>query len=276
MKYVYRPVRTNLTLLYCKFGRMKTLPRTQPVRSLQRTKAAKTLCIIDTCSLVYMDRVKLVRKPLQNWLWEEFDVKYSEAVFDELMPFTAKLSTQRNWEKDVWRVPILSNYEAAIFSLHQRQAEGIYCSHCRQRTWKYEMFRPDLTESKDRGERYNCCLALHSIVEGSYSQVIFLTDDLRSRHDYTTYFFDVFPLGTVWSLLDLITYLFVRYWKHIPLQGAKEALRDANAANTKLVRTGERGQQDERIQYEESEKKTQRLQTYYNKVERIHQMFSQV
>src|SRR2546425_12303256 len=83
MRYAYRLARTSLTLLYCRLGRKKILPRTQSVRSSRRTRATKTLCIIDTCSLVYMAHVELARKPLQKWLWEEFDVKYSEAVSDE-------------------------------------------------------------------------------------------------------------------------------------------------------------------------------------------------
>lgn len=252
------------------------MSRTQSSRLPKRTKAAKILCIIDTCSLVYMAYVELARKPLQDWLREEFDVKYSEAVSEEFTPFKAKLSTQRKWEKEVWRVPILSNYEGAIFSSHQKQVEAIYCNRCQQRIWKYQLFTPNLAENKDRGERHNCCLALHAIVEGNCSQIIFLTDDLRARHDYTTYFFDVFPLGTVWSLLDLITYLFVRHWKDIPLQSAKDALRDVNAADSGL--TGTRGQRQPggRTQYEESEKKLHRLQAYYNKVEHIHQIFSQI
>lgn len=222
-----------------------------------------------------MAHVELARKPLQDWLWEEFDVKYSEAVSDELKPFKAKLGIHRKWEKSVWRAASLQNYEQAIFSSHQRRVEDIYCSRCRQRTMKYEMFTPNLTETKDKGERYNCCLALHAIVEGRSSQIIFLTDDLRARRDYTTYFFDVFPIGTVWSLLDLITHLFLRYWRDIPLQSAKDALRDANSVDSGLIRVGDQEQRDGLAQYTESEKKTRRLQIYYTKIERIHQILSQ-
>ena len=252
------------------------MPRAQSVRSSQRTRATKTLCIIDTCSLVYMAHVELARKPLQKWLWEEFDIKYSEAVSEEFIPFKAKLGVQRYLEMGVQRVPNLMNYERAVFSSHQKQVENMYCSRCKQRTWKYEMFTPNLTENKDRGERHNCCLALHAIVEGHSSQIIFLTDDLRARRYYTTYFFDVFPIGTVWSLLDFITYLFVRNWKDIPLESAKNALRDVNTVYSESTGAGDQGQQDERTRYEESEKKLHRLQAYYNKVERIHQIFSQI
>jgi hypothetical protein len=253
------------------------LPRTQSVQSSQSTRATKTLCIIDTCSLVYMARVKLARKSLRTWLWEEFDVKYSEAVLNEFLPFTANLGIWGKWEKDVQKVPNLINYERAVFSSHQKQIEAMYCNCCKQRTWKYEMFTPNLTGNKDKGERHNCCLALHAIIEGRCSQIIFLTDDLRARSDYTTYFFDVFPIGTVWSLLDFITYLFVRHWKDIPLENVKDALRDVNSEyNKQPGGIGGQGQQDGRTRYEESEKKRHRLHVYSNKVERIHQIFSQI
>lgn len=252
------------------------MPYTRLAQSAKRIKSNKPLCIIDTCSLIYMADVKLARKPLQKWLWEEFDVRYSEAVLNELIPFKAKLGIQRKWEKDVWRVPSISNDERAIFSSHQKQVEAVYCNCCKQRAWKYKMFTPNLTENKDRGERHNCCIALRALVEDHRSHIIFLTDDLRARRDYTTYFFDVFPIGTVWSLLDFITYLFVHYWKDMPLENVKTALRDVNTQYSGLTALGNQVQQDAYAQYEESGKKLRRLQAYYSKVERIHQIFSQV
>lgn len=252
------------------------MPFSGPSRSYRSTSAAKSLCIVDTCSLVYMAHVQLVRKPLRDWLWEEFDVKYSEAVSEEYQPFKVNSGTPRRWEKGIWRVANLQNYEQAIFSSHQRQMEDIYCSRCKQRTMKYEMFTPDLTEKKDRGERHNCCLALYAVREGRSSQIIFLTDDLKARRDYTIYFFHVFPIGVVWSLLDLITYLFLRYWREIPLQSVKDALRDANSLPNGQAGTSDEGQRNGFAQYKESEKKTRRLQIYYTKVEQINQIFSRI
>jgi hypothetical protein len=223
-----------------------------------------------------MASVDLARKPLQEWLKEEFDVKYSEAVFNELLPFTKNWDTQRNWEKDVGNFPKIANYEKAIFSSHKRSVEGIYCNHCKQRTLKYEMFTPDLAKNEDKGERHNCCLALQTVVQGHCSQTIFLTDDIRARHSYTTYFFDLFPVGVVWSSLDFITHLFVRHWKDISLESVKDALRDINTGYTGSQRTESQGPQNAYIRYKEAEKKSRRLKVYYNKVEQIHQIFSQI
>ncbi len=223
-----------------------------------------------------MDHVELARKPLQEWLWEEFDVKYSEAVLNEFTPFKEKVGFRGNLEKHVWRFPNISSYESAIFSSHQKKVAGMYCNRCKQTTWKYEMFAPILTEDKDKGERFNCCLALHATLESNYSQIIFLTDDLRARRDYTSYFFDIFPIGTVWSLLDFIIYLFVRHRKDISLDDAKNTLRDVNTMYGGATGIGNQEQQNERKQYEESEKKQHRLVTYSRKVDRIHQIFSQI
>ncbi|HYT40946.1 MAG TPA: hypothetical protein VEP90_01250 [Methylomirabilota bacterium] len=250
------------------------MPRVRLPQSSQHSSSEKALCIVDTCSLVYMDGVELVRKPLQKWLWEEFNVRYSEAVLNELTPFQEKMSVQENWEKYMWRFPNIGKYESAIFSSHQKKIADVYCNRCKQTTWKYTMFTPSLLEDKDRGERHNCSLVLHAILEGHCSQVIFLTDDLRAQRDYTAYFFDVFPIGTVWSLLDFITYLFLRHRNEMSLEDVRSALRDVNAVRGT---TGTKnGQQHKNIQYEESEKKVRRLKMYYGKVERMYQIFSQI
>lgn len=240
-----------------------------------RAKLKKTLCIIDTCALVDLNNIELARRPLQKWLWKDFEITYSEAVLEEFRTFQHQMSFREIWDAHVWRFPHMSAYERAIFSSHQRLLEDKHCKQCRQTTWKTDIFKPDLGDTKDRGERYNCCIALNAILEGEYSQIIFLTDDLRAIRDYTAHFFGIFSLGIVWSLLDFIIYLFTRYQDNISLEDAKNALRDVNAGCISTAQTNNEQliKQDD-MRNRESEKKRQRLVSYYRKVERIAQIFA--
>ena len=249
------------------------MPSSKSRKSLRRARLKQSLCIVDTCSLVYLNNIELARKPLQKWLWEEFEIKYSEVILNEFWSFRKKVSFRENWEDYVWRFPSMEAYERAVFSLHQKKVSR-YCSHCGQISWEYKPFIPNLTEDKDKGERHNCCLTLYAVLEGDYSQIIFLTDDLQAIRDYATYFFDLFPLGSIWSLLDFIIYLFIRYHKNISLEDTKNALRDVNTGPYTAQANDEESQDD--VRNKESSKKRRRLMTYYNKAERIFRIFSQM
>ena len=57
-----------------------------------KTPSSKTLCIADTCSLIYLSDIELMRKPLFLWLFDEFDVVYSDFVWrNELKPQLRRL-----------------------------------------------------------------------------------------------------------------------------------------------------------------------------------------
>jgi hypothetical protein len=224
-------------------------------------KTRKFLCIIDTCSLVYLKDIQMAGRPLHKWLWSEFDVQFSAVVLDELRSFKQKLGFRYNWKDHVRDSSMISNYERAIFSSYQRIIEEGKCKHCRQILWKNDTFKPNLAETKDRGERHNCCVALDAILNGKYTQVVFLSDDLRALRDYAQYFFDIFPLGNIWTLFDFITYLFTKYYGTITLNDAQDALRSVNS-------------QDERDR--DSEKKRQQLKVYNRRLERIAQVLSQI
>jgi len=219
----------------------------------------KHLCIIDTCSLVYLRDVKVAGRPLHKWLWSEFDVQFSSVVLGELSSFKQKLGFRYDWNDHVWVSSKIPSYERAIFSSHQRRIEEGKCKHCRQITWKNTTLKTDLAGTEDKGERHNCCVALDAILSGKYTQVIFLSDDLRALRDYAQYFFDIFPLGSIWTLFDFITYLLTKYYGTITLDDAQEALRVINL-------------QDGR----NSEKRSQQLSVYNRKLERIVEVLSQI
>ena len=226
---------------------------------MERTR--KNLCIIDTCSLVYLKDITIAERPLHKWLWSEFDVQFSTVVLNELSSFKQKLGFRYNWNDHVWASSKIPNYERAIFSSHQRIIEEGKCKHCRQIIWKDDIFKPKLADTNDRGERHNCCVALDAILNGKYAQVIFLSDDLRALRDYAQHFFDIFPLGSIWTLFDFITYLFTKYYGTITLNDVQNALGRVTSQTEVLL---------------DSEKKVQRLEVYNRKLERIAQVLTQI
>jgi hypothetical protein len=228
---------------------------------VEMDKTRNILCIIDTCSLVYLKDVTIAERPLHKWLWNEFDVQFSSVVLDELSSFKPKLGFRYNWDDHVWHFSTISNYENAIFSSYPRKIEQGKCKHCGKSIWKNETFKPKLANTNDRGERHNCCIALNAILNGKYAQVIFLSDDLHALRDYAEHFFDLFPLGSIWTLFDLITYLFTKYYGTIKLNDVQKALGRVTSQTEVLL---------------DSEKKVQRLEEYNRKAEQIAQVLSQI
>jgi hypothetical protein len=206
----------------------------------------KTLCVVDTCSLICLKETELSSRSLHSWLWDEFEVAYSSAVLDEINRHKNKLggdASRRRWDRYIWRHPTVPTYERALFTQSfSRKLQAGICRTCRQPIWRDQSFTPDLTNPEDRGERHNCCVALDAVITGTYPQVIFLTDDFRAVRDYVAQVFSTFPLGQIWASLDFVVYLFVRHRHRIPLDDVIAALRNVNAQTpgdreaTKLVR----------------------------------------
>ena len=173
------------------------------------------LCIPDTNSLINMCQTDIVvaRKELWLWLWQEFDVKLSDTVFDELNHQQSKTSGGiiKKCSKSIW------NYGIQI-----KRLEPSLLQH----------FNVELGRREDRGECHNCCVAFEAIAKGEYRQVIFLTDELHSTTPNGKGFlydvFDTFPVGCIWSSLDFVIYLFMRHRNRFPIEVAKSLLRDIN------------------------------------------------
>lgn len=217
----------------------------------------KSLCIVDTSSLINSYQIELGRKSLDKWLWDEFDIKYSKTVLEEFQTGSSNRSPKRKWEDHIWSLPSIPTHERILFQSLQREIEYLCgrCS-CTRIVCRNEPFTVDLNDVRDKGERHNCCIALEAIRTKQYPQIIFLTDDFKAVRDYAKNFFDTFPLGTTWSLLDFIIYLFMRYYNRITIDDVENALRDANAISSSSSEA-------------ESEKKVQRLNIYFKKANRI-------
>ena len=193
----------------------------------------KPVCIADTSSLINLSDVQLARRSLHKWLWDEFEVRFSKAVLEEIGRHKKDMGrdgSRRQWEKHVWSYNTIRTCERTLFSSLTRRVEVGRCRRCNQRIWREQRFKPDLDNPQDRGERHNCCVSLNIVRDGNFRrQVIYMTDDQRAIRDYVRPVFDVFPLGTIWSSLDFVLYVFVRHRPRIAFDEVLTTLRDVNA-----------------------------------------------
>jgi len=197
--------------------------------------SSKTLCIADTCSLIYLSDIELMKKPLYSWLFNEFDVAYSDFVWNkELKPQLGRLTDKirKKLTRGGVNKPRLVNQsqEEALFGSFYRMEYVGVCSRCSQPISKHKLVNINLQSDTDRGERHNCVIALDTVRSGEHRQVIYLTDDYKAARNYVHPIFEIFPLGNVWSSYDFVLYLFVRYYfLRIHIDDIKKSLRDITA-----------------------------------------------
>jgi len=198
----------------------------------------QTLCVVDTCSLVYLSNLRLAGKSLHNWLWTEFHVTYSNAVWEEINRHLHKMGKdakklQKNGHKSIWTNCSLAHYERILFTQssipfgYARYAGA--CERCNQPIYRPQKLQIDITMSEDKGERHNCCVALDALNSGRYQNIIFLTDDFRARDRFVKPIFDSIPLGSIWSSHDFVVFLFLRHRDRITRDDIGDVLRDLTA-----------------------------------------------
>jgi len=237
----------------------------------------KPLCIVDTCSLIYMSEMELARRPLHRWLFDEFEVVYSQFVWEtEVQPQLGKMGKvgqmlrRRNaGAQKVWRMMGSMQYEQALFNPFSRVEQVGRCSKCGQFILAERAVEINLESEEDRGERHNCGVALDAVRRGSHRQVVYLTDDHRAIRKYVQPIFETFPLGCIWSSYDLVLYLFVRYCDRMIVEDVEVVFRNltAKAVNEEKQRG---------ISPETRQIWQQRLVTYTRKLERVAQVMKQL
>lgn len=229
----------------------------------------KPLCIVDTCSLIYLSGMELARRPLHRWLFDEFEVVYSQFVWEaEIQPQLdrmgndgRRLARRNTGSQRVWQMTA-SQYEQALFDPFSRFEQVGRCSKCGHVILGERSVEIDLTSDMDRGERHNCGVALDAVRRGEHRQVIYLTDDHNAIRKYVQPIFETFPLGCVWSSYDLILYLFVRHQRRITADEVKAAFRDLTA----------KAASEEGMKPKTHAIWQQRLGAYTRKVERVAQV----
>jgi len=197
----------------------------------------QTLCVVDTCSLIYLSELRIANKTLHDWLFTEFPVGYSDTVWEEIKRHSGKMGKDakkliKTGRKYVHRIS--EQQERIVFAGSLIEFAGMVdttgtCRLCNQPILRREQFVIDLSADDDRGERHNCCLAVQSVSVGNYQNIIFLTDDFRAIKRYVRPIFDSIPLGTIWSSHDFIVYLYLRHKTRIRQSEVEDILRDLTA-----------------------------------------------
>lgn len=172
------------------------------------------LCVVDTNSLIHMRGIRVARKDLGLWLWQEFTVKVSDTIIEEVQRPRKHHPSQRVQRK--------STKSKWIFQNQIDKLEDVFL----------QPFYPDIEGNKNKGELHNCCVALEGVLSNKHRQVIFLTDELNSidpaQNGFIFRIFDTFPIAKIWTSLHFILYLFLRHRKDFPLHEARDVLRDVN------------------------------------------------
>lgn len=209
------------------------------------------LCIPDTNSLIHMRDINVANKKLWLWLWEEFDVRLSETICDELRdhPDLTDSGMENKCRKSVWSFREKKNT--------LKKLEEVFVQH----------FDIKLRGKENQGECHNCCVALDAILSGTYRQVVFLTNELKttdSKRDGSLFrVFNNLPIGNIWSSLDFVLYLFARHRNRFRFQIAEGALKDING------RMGGRHNFKHNVP-------TERLTCYKRKLKKIDESLSQL
>lgn len=172
------------------------------------------LCVVDTNSLIHMRGIRVARKDLGLWLWQEFTVKVSDTIIEEVQrPRKHRPSqhVQRKSTKSKW-----------TFQNQIDKLEDVFL----------QPFYPDIDGNKNKGELHNCCVALEGVLSNKHRQVIFLTNEINSidpdQNGFIFRIFDTFPIAKIWTSLHFILYLFLRHRKDFPFHEARDVLRDVN------------------------------------------------
>ena len=237
----------------------------------------KPLCVVDTCSLIYLSEIELAKRSLHRWLFDEFEVVYSQLVweneiqahFDQMGSDGARLRQRNAGAQRVWEMASANQYEQALFNSFSRIEQVGQCDKCRQPIWREREVKIDLASDRDKGERHNCGVALDAVRGGKHRQVIFLTDDHNAIRQYVQPIFETFPLGCVWSSYDFVLYLFMRHRTRTTPDEIKTVFRDITA----------KAADEEKQKSMKSKTQAvwqQRLGTYFRKVDRVAQVISRL
>lgn len=230
----------------------------------------KPLCIVDTYSLIYLSEITVARRSLHKWLWDEFNVAYSAAVWDEIQYHLAKMGRdgrvmKRGGHQYVWPLSAVVTFERILFAQpFEREVETGFCKQCRRPKFDKKPFLPNLGKEEDKGERHNCCVALDAVMGGNHRQMVFLTDDHNAIRDYAGPVFETFPIGCTWTSYDFVLYLFVRHRKRITQEEVKNALWDIRANAIGPVAQSSKAE----------DQWNQRYWSYCRKIEKVYQVLN--
>ena len=112
----------------------------------------------------------------------------------------------------------------------------------------FNKFSPNGNPNKNRGERYNCALALYLVRRQYAGQIVMLTDDMKGHRGLINWYESRFKTVKTWTSLELLLHIYLVVFPNWSYDQAYSALR---GVNTLMDR--EKGMEDEEMEEIEDE-----------------------
>lgn len=219
------------------------------------------ILIPDTSSLINIHQVYVGQNHIIDVLNQLFDVQVSREIPHEI---------RRRRDK-------LGDYDKRMLQF-VRQARRYFPNEQNYEDLIFSKFSPDGNPCKNRGERYNCALALYLVRRRHTSQVILLTDDVKAHNGLIKWYESRFKTVKTWTSLELLLHIYFVVFPKWPYYRAESALRDVNA----LMGPEKKIAEEEMEEIEEGEvkevedmrkkKMTRRLRKYRRYLIQLHDM----
>ena len=219
------------------------------------------ILIPDTSSLINMHQVYVGQNHIIDVLNQLFDVQVSREILREIRRHSDKLG---DYDK-----PILQFVrQASRYFPHEEDYEDLI----------FNKFSPKGNRNKNRGERYNCALALYFVRRRHTSQVILLTDDMKAHNGLIKWYESRFKTVKTWTSLELLLHIYLVVFPKWSYDQARFALREVNALMGQEKEMKEEDiedtEEEDKENREDKKKKdmTNRLLRYRDYLTQLHDM----
>ena len=219
------------------------------------------ILIPDTSSLINIHEVYVGQTHIIDVLNQLFNVQVSREIPHEI---------RRRRDK-------LGDYDKRMLQF-VRQARRYFPNEQDYENLIFNKFSPSGNPNKNRGERYNCALALYLVRRRHAGQVIMLIDDLKAHRGLIDWCESRFKTTKTWTSLELLLHIYLVVFPKWPYDRAESALRDVNA----LIGPEKKIEEEEMEEMEEGEVKevediqkkdmTKRLRKYRRYLIQLHDM----
>ena len=170
------------------------------------------ILIPDTSSLINIHKIYVGRTHISDVLNQLFNVQVSREIPHEIRHERKKLG---NYDK-----PMLQFVrQARRYFPYEQDYENLI----------FNRFSPTDDPNRNRGERYNCALALYLVRRRYTGQVIMLTDDLKARRGLINWYESRFKTTKTWTSLELLLHIYFVMFPKWPYPQVELALQQVNA-----------------------------------------------
>ncbi|MDE0396785.1 MAG: hypothetical protein OXL96_03160 [Candidatus Poribacteria bacterium] len=189
------------------------------------------ILIPDTSSLINIHEVHIGRTHIIDILNQLFDVQVSREIPHEIRRRRDKFG---DYDKQMLQFV----RQARRYFPHEQDYENLI----------FNKFSPSGNRNKNRGERYNCALALYLVRRQYAGQIIMLTDDMKAHRGLINWYQSQFKTVKTWTSLELLLHIYFVVFPKWSYDQAYSVLREVNALMDR-----EKGMEDEEMEEIEDE-----------------------